>query len=400
MELIMSNESGLMNRRDFVSSITGLAFAASQPSWAQSATSNPSTKVLFVLLRGAMDGLTAVPAVGDVDFAGLRPSLTLKAPLPLNGDFALHPALTTLHGFWTQNQLNIVHATGFAYQGRSHFEGQDIMQSGFMKPYTSPSGFVGRALEKSGLSAHGVAISIPMPLLLKGSPESSTEYPNWMKPASPSMLRALSDEWQNDSTLHAIVNQLRNDRLEARAMLGSAPRVPFQEAKSTFSLAKLAGERMQAPNGPRAGLIDMQGGFDTHASQGSDIGAHATKLKELDDIFKGFRQGIGSEWSNAMVVTLTEFGRNVKENGNEGTDHGVGSCIFVAGGLLNKSRVITDWRGLKSAQLIDGRDLPTSIDACAVYAKVLERAFSLSDTEIQAEVLAHQPHALLKDWLA
>jgi uncharacterized protein (DUF1501 family) len=221
-----------------------------------------------------------------------------------------------------------------------------------------------------------------------------------MKPASNLLLKTLTESWSSDPVLSSIVQQLQEDQRQARAMLGGRAPAPFQEARSTESLARLAGERMKHHDGPRVGLIDMQGGFDTHASQGSDVGSHADKLKELDNIFKGFRQGIGDAWRHSMVVTITEFGRNVKENGNEGTDHGVGSCIFVAGGLLNKSRVITDWRGLKSAQLIDGRDLPTSIDACAVYAKVLERAFALSDTQIQAEVLAHQPHALLKDWLA
>ena len=183
-------------------------------------------------------------------------------------------------------------------------------------------------------------------------------------------------------------------------MLGGRAPAPFQEARSTESLARLAGERMKHHDGPRVGLIDMQGGFDTHASQGSDAGSHADKLKELDNIFKGFRQGIGDAWRHSMVVTITEFGRNVKENGNEGTDHGVGSCIFVAGGLLSRSQVIADWRGLKTDQLVDGRDLPTTIDANAVYSKILERSFKLSNPRIQNDVLLHKPHAALNGWLS
>jgi uncharacterized protein (DUF1501 family) len=101
-----------------------------------------------------------------------------------------------------------------------------------------------------------------------------------------------------------------------------------------------------------------------------------------------------------MVVTITEFGRNVKENGNEGTDHGVGSCIFVAGGLLSRSQVIADWRGLKTDQLVDGRDLPTTIDANAVYSKILERSFKLSNPRIRNDVLLHKPNAALNGWLS
>lgn len=387
-----------MNRRHFLSSASGLAMSGFLPAWAQN--NDEPVRVLWVLLRGAMDALTAVPPTREKDFEQLRPSIHLANPLPLDSDFSLHPALNFAHELWQVGQLNVIHSTGFQYQGRSHFEGQDIMQSGVLKPYASPTGFVGRALDASGLSAHGVAISIPMPLLLKGSPESSTEYPNWMKPASNLLLKTLTESWSSDPVLSSIVQQLQEDQRQARAMLGGRAPAPFQEARSTESLARLAGERMKHHDGPRVGLIDMQGGFDTHASQGSDVGSHADKLKELDNIFKGFRQGIGDAWRHSMVVTITEFGRNVKENGNEGTDHGVGSCIFVAGGLLSRSQLIADWRGLKTDQLVDGRDLPTTIDANAVYSKILERSFKLSNPRIQNDVLLHKPHTALNGWLS
>jgi uncharacterized protein (DUF1501 family) len=386
-----------LSRRHFLSSASGLAMSGFVPAWAQN--NDERVRVLWVLLRGAMDGLTAVPPVRDADFERLRPNIHLAQPLPLDTDFALHPSLNFAHELWQAGQLNVIHSTGFQYLGRSHFEGQDIMQSGMMKPYASPTGFVGRALDVSGHSAHGVAISIPMPLLLKGSSDSSTEYPNWMKPASTQLLKTLSQNWSTDPLLRGVALQLQEDQQLAKSMLGGKPSAPFQEARSTHSLARLAGERMKHPDGPRVGLIDMQGGFDTHASQGADTGSHADKLKELDHIFRGFRQGIGEAWRHSLVVTITEFGRNVKENGNEGTDHGVGSCIFVAGGLLSQSRVIADWRGLKADQLIDGRDLPTTIDANAVYSKILERSFNISSTNVQQRVLQHRVHPALTGWL-
>jgi uncharacterized protein (DUF1501 family) len=209
----------------------------------------------------------------------------------------------------------------------------------------------------------------------------------------------LAQDWAADPVLSRIALQLQEDQQQAKSMLGGASSAPYQEARSTKSLARLAGERMKHPDGPRVGLIDMQGGFDTHASQGSDTGTHADKLKELDGIFQGFRQGIGEAWRHSLVVTITEFGRNVKENGNEGTDHGVGSCIFVAGGLLSQSQVIADWRGLKPDQLVDGRDLPTTIDANSVYSKILERSFHISRKNIQDHVLQHRVHPALDGWL-
>lgn len=389
-----------LDRRHFIKGCAGLALTGLWPGGASAAIDPASPRVLWVLLRGGMDALTAVPPVGDIDLPRLRPTISLQAPLPLNADFSLHPSLAYAHGLWQQGQLQIVHATGFAYTGRSHFEGQDIMQTGSAKPYTSPTGFVGRALEMSGQSAQGVAISIPMPLLLRGSPESATEYPNWMRPASDSLLSALQREWRNEPALLPIAQQLQTDRQNLQAQLRSGMQVPgFQESRSLGSLARLAGQRMRQPDGPRVGLIDIPGGFDTHASQGADSGLHADRLKDLDQVFRGFREGMDAEWANALVVTITEFGRTVKENGNQGTDHGVGSCILLAGGWLKRSAVVADWRGLNASELIDGRDLPTTIDACAVYAKVMERAFSLNSQTLQQSVLPHRPHPLLADWL-
>ncbi|MFM2035715.1 MAG: hypothetical protein RL459_980, partial [Pseudomonadota bacterium] len=146
-------------------------------------------------------------------------------------------------------------------------------------------------------------------------------------------------------------------------------------------------------------LIDMQHGFDTHASQGADSGTHADRLGELDALVGAYKEGMGDAWVNTLVVTVTEFGRTAAENGTTGTDHGVGSCCFLAGGLLTGSRVYADWRGLKKEQLFEGRDLPASIDLAAVYARVMERVFGLSPKAIQDQVMAHRPSPALKGLL-
>jgi uncharacterized protein (DUF1501 family) len=147
------------------------------------------------------------------------------------------------------------------------------------------------------------------------------------------------------------------------------------------------------------GLLDSRHGFDTHANQGGNAGGHADRLKELDLAIAQYQQAMGARWQHTLVLTVTEFGRTVAENGTTGTDHGVGSCCFLAGGLLTGSRVYADWRGLKNKDLWEARDLPITIDAAAVYALALERVFGLSAQRIQQEVLAHTPSPVLKGLL-
>ncbi|MGA1325567.1 MAG: DUF1501 domain-containing protein [Rubrivivax sp.] len=355
-------------------------------------------RLLVVLLRGGMDGLHAVPPVDDADYARLRPSIRIERPLRLDGRFGLHPALAGLHALWEAGQLQIVHTTGFPYAGRSHFEGQDIMQTGLATPYSSPSGWVGRAMETAGL-VEGVALSIPMPIIVRGSPAAGTEYPNWMRPVSPVLARDLHAMWQADPALSPYSERLLADAMQRMGPQRNLRGDEFREQRSPAALARLAAQRMSEPDGPRVGLIDVDSGFDTHANQGADTGTHATRLADLDGIVRAWREGMGAHWARSVLVTVTEFGRTAAENGTGGTDHGVGSCCFVAGGLVTSPRVLSAWQGLGKDQLFEGRDLPASIDVRAVYARVVERVFALSPAEIQTRVLAHTAHQALRDLL-
>jgi uncharacterized protein (DUF1501 family) len=386
-----------MQRRAFLqttSALGALSFAAFQSPFANAQDHAP--RILVVLLRGGMDGLTAVAPVGDSIYTRIRPTTAVQQTLRLDGSFGLHPALSHLHSIWSQGQLAIVHSTGFDYSGRSHFEGQDIMQTGMTKPYTSPSGWLGRAMQVANAPG-GVAISIPMPLILRGNPDSVTQYPNWM----PSLRRDVADLlpalWAQDDVIAPYANVIREQNMNQ--IRGSMSKENFENSKSWPELGRLAGLEMRQPNGPRVGLIDFTHGFDTHASQGAEQGVHAQQLKELDRLVQAFQAQMGDAWRKTVVVTVTEFGRTAAENGTTGTDHGVGTCCFLAGGLIDQSKVFAEWRGLKPEQLFEGRDLPASIDVAAVYAKVMERVFGISPQKIQDQVIAHKPHAALKGLL-
>ncbi len=388
-----------MQRRTFVKGSAGLAslsFAGLPPAWSSPKPDAP--RVLFVLLRGGMDGLSAAPPIGDANYAAIRPTVGVRKPLPLNADFGLHPELPGLHRLWQKGQLALVHSTGFQYTGRSHFEGQDIMQTGVMTPYASSSGWVGRAMEQAKVPG-GVAISIPMPLLLRGNDRATTEFPNWMPPLRPSDTDALARLWQGDPQLAAYVSVIQEAHQGADK--NNMNRGKFQEARSMRGLARVAAAQMREEGGPRVGLIDMRHGFDTHASQGADKGAHADRLREFNELVETFEQSMQSAWQHALVVSITEFGRTAAENGTTGTDHGVGTCCFLAGGLINESRVYADWRGLEKKNLFEERDLPATIDINAVYTRVIERAFDLSQARQTAQnVLKAAPSPALKGLLA
>ena len=381
-----------MQRRHFLGAGASLTLAGSPLlAGAQSqTTAYRQRRLLVLMLRGGMDGLCAIPPTGDPRLQALRANLVPQPLLRGNDFFGVHPALPTFASLMAEGQAVAVHATGFGYTGRSHFEGQDIMQSGVPKPYASASGWLGRAMEKSQLGA-GVAISIPMPLILRGDSKSETQFPTWM-PAPPTETYALIERlWQGHPELATLGTRLRNGRAEAA--MGGAPTPAFDNRKSAAGLAHEAALRMQASDGPMVGLIDFNG-FDTHAAQGAGEGVHATRLKQVDDAIRSFRQSMGPRWDDCLVLTVTEFGRTAAENGTTGTDHGWGGCILAAGGLVRTAGVVADWPGLQVASLFEGRDLKVTVDAAAVYAQALQSVFGLNTDQIQDGVLSHRPHAL------
>jgi len=377
-------------RRSF---LAGSAAAASltllspASAWASEAINRK--RLLVILLKGGMDGLTAVPPYGDPHYSNVRPTIHVKNPLRLNADFGLHPKLQALHQAWGDGQLAVVHATGFAYQGRSHFEGQDVMQTGVMKPYSSPTGWLGRAMHHARASG-GIAVSIPMPLILRGNPAADTQYPNWMPRLSVRLAGDVARLWSSDPDLRPYGEKLRDESL-IDPTTSRMTAAEYRDAISPPALARSAGERMREPDGPRIGLIEFTHGFDTHAQQGDDDGPHADKLAEFDGVIREFRTAMGAQWSNSLVVTVTEFGRTIRENGSSGTDHGVASCCFLAGGLLRTSGIYADWRGLEPAHWLEGRDLAPTIDTMAVYARAVQATLGLDENMVRHSIFHHTP---------
>ena len=364
-----------INRRDFLKStaITSLYFAGfGLPSLANT---GPKKNLVIIMLRGGMDGLCALPVKGDKKFEKLRSKIKLDRTLSLTSDFDLHPALKTFKSLWDKNLASAVHATSIPYTGRSHFDGQNLMQSGGKVPYAIKTGWLGRGMKTAGLTGNGLALSLPMPLLIRGVPMNDNYYPAGKRMPGQDILQIINNEFDTYSE-KSLSETLKVVRKRKEGGYGHT---------ENSALSLNAGKQLSKIDGPKVAVFEV-GGFDTHAAQGSTNGAHADCLKEYDRILKGLEASMGNEFKNTLVLTLTEFGRTIKQNSSNGTEHGYGTAVLMGGGLIKKSEIHADWPGLKKKELFEGRDLKSTIDARSIYASAMATVFEVDFKKIQKEV--------------
>ena len=337
------------------------------------AASGRKTNLVVVMLRGGMDGLAAAPYIGDDTLAKMRPDISIDRPVKISGDFALHPELKGFKSLWDRGRAAIFHASSIPYTGRSHFEGQYLMESGGTVPYYDKTGWLGRALEGQGRKS--LSISLPMPLLLRGSQDLDNFMPSSNSLPDSDMLARLAGHYAGDEMLSMALETIRKrpvSMTDMRSRGGDG---------DVYSLARIAGQQLADPEGPSIAVFDI-GGFDTHAGQGGDRGEHAQQLGKFDNVVATLESALGDAFEDTIIVSLTEFGRTLEQNGGSGTEHGYGTAILMAGGLLPESRVIGDWPGLKSSKLFEGRDLDATIDARAVYASVVARVLGTDHRKV------------------
>tara|TARA_B100000945_G_scaffold175802_1_gene141024 strand:+ start:112 stop:1266 length:1155 start_codon:yes stop_codon:yes gene_type:complete len=341
---------------------------------------NNKTKknLVVIMLRGGMDGLCAVPVIGDKNFEKRRQDLILDKTIKLNTDFALHPRLKNFHNLWEKNLGAIVHATNIPYTDRSHFDGQNLMESGGHIPYSVKTGWLGRGMKVAKLKGDGLALALPMPLLLRGIESNDNYYPAKKSLPKSDIIDVLRSVYK-DKSEHELAEMM--EIIYQRSMI----KMSSSSSRNNSSLAFKAGQELKKINGPRVAVFEV-GGFDTHAAQGGIDGSHSDSLIEMDDIFLNLEKGLGKEMNNTLIVTLTEFGRTVKQNSGLGTEHGYGSAIFMGGGILKKSQVYTDWPGLKKKDLFESRDLNSTIDSRSIYASAMSSVFDIEFKEIQKQV--------------
>ena len=370
-----------ITRRDFLKGTATTLFLAGFNLPALAATSKKKNLVV-IMLRGGMDGLCAVPVIGDKNFEKRRKSILIEDTIKLNSDFALHPRLIGFNKCWNDNTGSIVHAASIPYTQRSHFEGQNLMESGGRTPYQEKTGWVGRAMKLANLQGDGLALSLPMPLLLRGIPKNNNYFPGRGKlprERTLELLRSVYAESSEDELLE-MMNYIKKRKNEE--MMGGTVRRGKRENKN---LARQAATYLRKSDGPRVAVFEVNG-FDTHAAQGGVDGTHTKCLVEMDEIINNLKDNLQEAYKDTVILTVTEFGRTIKQNGGNGTEHGYGTAIFMAGGLLKKSQVHTDWPGLKRKEMYEGRDLNATIDARSVYASAMSTVFDLDFKRIQKDV--------------
>jgi uncharacterized protein (DUF1501 family) len=350
-------------------------------------------RFVLVLLRGALDGLAAVPPIGDPHYAGRRGAVALKAPgepggcLALDKLFALNPALAAIHPYWGKGELLFVHASGNGYRTRSHFDAQDLMESGLSAKGTMSDGWLNRALALLQKGDHrlGLAVGGAVPLVLRGPVPVASWEPAALQDASPEFMTALAQLYRGDPLLGPALGEGLKAQNFSESVLGDdmgGGKRGFGP-KSFAPLAATAGKLLAAPDGPRLAVLEM-GGWDTHVNQGTESGRLAENLRGLGDGLDALAQALGPSWSHTVLVAVTEFGRTVAANGNNGTDHGTASVLFVMGGAVKGGRMAGDWPGLE--QLQDDRDLRVATDSRRVMKALLRDHLGLDAAALDRKV--------------
>lgn len=371
-------------RRHFIETAAGLAAwgLAPIPVLASAPTQR---RLVVVLLRGGLDGLSVVPASGDPHWLSARaqlasaPAVGAGATLPLDGFFGLHPNLAQLAAMYAGGEMAVVHATATSYRDRSHFDGQNMLENGAEQPYALDSGWLNRALALLPGAGRGlgVALNSHMPLLMRGAVPVTSWSPSILPAPQRDTISRLAALYRDtDPTMAmAFENALRGNAL------ARGPRTP---ASGPFpNLMAAAARFLAAPQGARVAMCEL-GGWDTHVNQLAPLGALSSNLTQLDRGIAALREGLGPVWSDTVVLVMSEFGRTVAPNGTQGTDHGVGGAAFLVGGAVKGGRVIADWPGLSMASLHEGRDLRPTTDLRAIAKGVLRDHLGIAEDRLDA----------------
>jgi uncharacterized protein (DUF1501 family) len=334
------------------------------------ATVPTERRFVFIIQRGAADGLDILRPIGDPGFAGWRGRLISDdAPgTKLDGMFTLHPALDEIGRMYGQGQALFVHAVASPYRDRSHFDGQNVLETGGAQPYAVRDGWMNRLvamLPRSGEEA--IAIAPMVPTALRGPVQVASFTPSALPHAADDLLTRVTALYDADPQLHAPWAAA----LETKGLAGEiGPR------QDPASLGRLTASFLTKPNGPRIAMLETLG-WDTHSAQ---KGRLANQLKNLDALVAALRTGLGSAWATTTILVATEFGRTVAVNGTGGTDHGTGSVAMLVGGAVKGGRVLTDWPGLAAPRLYEQRDLRPTIGLDALIAGAVAESLAL-DTE-------------------
>lgn len=391
-------EQALISRRALLGTAGGL-FAWSFIPKLAFAAGNRDHRLITIVLRGALDGLSAIPPLGEPAYFNARPEIALerdgpKPAIDLDGFFGVHPAMPKLARMFHDGRASIIHAVATNYRGRSHFDGQDVLESGQPAPGQTDSGWLNRAV---GLIPAGDAIphrrilgvGAEAPLIVRGEAPMIGWSPPFLARADDDIRMRLLDLYrhQDPRLAEALAEGLETEALtlgepaEAEATMEGGGR----NAASMVEIAAGTARLLATDDGPRIAAVAFNG-WDTHANAGGATGRLASLLGRLDNVLGAMERNLGDKWRDTVILIVTEFGRTVAVNGTDGTDHGTATIALLAGGAVNGGKIIADWPGLGSNSLYEGRDLNPTVDLRSIEKGLLADLFGLSDTALASEV--------------
>ncbi|MGD0142361.1 MAG: DUF1501 domain-containing protein [Rhizomicrobium sp.] len=355
-------------------------------------------RFVVVILRGALDGLAAVPPYGDPDYKSVRGVLALdttgtNALHDLDGHFGLHPALINMKAMWDAKELAVFHNISSPYRDRSHFDGQNVLETGATGPHVLNDGWLNRALTPLGL-ANGegaLAVAPTPPLMLAGASKATSWMPEVMPEPDEAFLQRIRTLYARDPVLQSALDRALETEARADAAMDDKPKNSADMAKAYGSydnlmpLFKGAGKLLADDQGPRVAVFDASG-WDTHVNEGAGDGQLARRLHALDLGLDAFKTALGPAWDKTTIVMATEFGRTVAPNGNGGTDHGTAGAAFLLGGAVQGGVVKAEWVGLQPSALQDGRDQPPRTDQRALFKAVLADHMGVARRDLEGTV--------------
>ncbi len=381
----------MINRRNLV--LTGAAGAVSlgfapRLAFAQAASDR---RFVFIIQRGAADGLGTLAPVGDPAFAAQRGVLAqdFADAAKLDAMFALHPNLKNVAQMYAAKEALFVHAVASPYRDRSHFDAQNVLETGGVAAYQLKDGWMNRLLSVlPDDERKGIAIAATIPMALRGKVEVASYAPSVLPDASDDLLGRVAMLYAEDPQLHAIWEQAT----ATRTLTGD---LAANNGRNAAATGALAARLLAADNGARIAMIET-GGWDTHAGQRGRLGA---QLNGLDQMIAALKTGLGPLWGKTMVLVATEFGRTVKVNGTQGTDHGTASVAWLLGGAVQGGRVVADWPGLSDAALYEGRDLRPTAGLDAVIGSAAAAHFGVDPARAMPALFPGQKSARAIDGL-
>jgi uncharacterized protein (DUF1501 family) len=354
-------------------------------------------RLVIILLRGGMDGLALAAPYGDPDYRQARGILALPSPksedglIDLDGFWGLHPSASALFPLWAAKELSLIPAMATDYRGRSHFDAQAILETGYKK--TTKNGWLNRAIGLIGAKYNGtattaIAVNTALPLILQGPNPSSNWYPSHMPRAVQGFYEKVSLMYKDDPILStALIQGLRTRENLERSLSDDDRKAAKQARKVTdlSALASLTGHYLAEPDGARIAVLEASG-WDSHQNQGTLSGKLARNITGLSNGILALKDALGPAWTQTVVIIQSEFGRTVAPNGTKGTDHGTAGLGLLAGGAVRGGQIIGDWTGLAHDQLYEGRDLKPNIDSRMVLKGILKDHYKLKTTDLDNKI--------------